>query len=69
MPEAGQNIIRGLLQARNIYVPMTRIRECIIEVDPINTAMRWAQPRRRRVYSVPHPNSLWHIDGNHKLIR
>ncbi|XP_047218059.1 uncharacterized protein LOC124866356 [Girardinichthys multiradiatus] len=23
----------------------------------------------RRVYSVPAPNSLWHIDGNHKLIR
>uniref|UniRef100_A0A3Q2PM94 Integrase catalytic domain-containing protein n=1 Tax=Fundulus heteroclitus TaxID=8078 RepID=A0A3Q2PM94_FUNHE len=24
---------------------------------------------RRRRYSVPAPNSLWHIDGNHKLIR
>ena len=24
---------------------------------------------RRRVYSVEGPNSLWHIDGNHKLIR
>lgn len=24
---------------------------------------------RRRQYSVPGPNSLWHIDGNHKLIR
>uniref|UniRef100_A0A3P9AY47 Integrase catalytic domain-containing protein n=1 Tax=Maylandia zebra TaxID=106582 RepID=A0A3P9AY47_9CICH len=23
----------------------------------------------RRVYSVPHPNFIWHIDGNHKLIR
>ncbi len=23
----------------------------------------------RRQYSVPGPNSLWHIDGNHKLIR
>ena len=24
---------------------------------------------RRRQYSVPGPNSLWHIDGHHKLIR
>ena len=23
----------------------------------------------RRVYSVPGPNYLWHIDGNHKLIK
>lgn len=26
-------------------------------------------PRRRRKYSVRAPNSLWHIDGKHKLIR
>ena len=69
MPEAGQNMVRGLLKARNINVSMVRIRDCILEVDPINTALRWALPRSRRVYSVPHPNSLWHIDGNHKLIR
>ncbi|MEQ2266054.1 hypothetical protein XENORESO_017225 [Xenotaenia resolanae] len=24
---------------------------------------------RRRQYSVPAPNAMWHIDGNHKLIR
>ncbi|XP_034084612.1 uncharacterized protein LOC117554328 isoform X1 [Gymnodraco acuticeps] len=28
-----------------------------------------ASRRRRRKYFVPAPNSLWHIDGNHKLIR
>ncbi|CAL9705996.1 unnamed protein product [Knipowitschia caucasica] len=26
-------------------------------------------PQRRRKYFVLGPNSLWHIDGNHKLIR
>jgi len=26
-------------------------------------------PIQRRVYSVPGPNALWHLDGNHKLIR
>lgn len=69
MPEAGQNIVRGSLEARNIHVQMTRIQNCISQVDPINTALRWAAPRKRRVYSVPHPNALWHIDGNHKLVR
>ena len=26
-------------------------------------------PIHRRVYSVPGPNALWHLDGNHKMIR
>ncbi|MEQ2186507.1 hypothetical protein GOODEAATRI_029239 [Goodea atripinnis] len=40
-------------------------------LDPRGVLMRTLQlnPRRRRRYSVPEPNSLWHIDGNHKLIR
>lgn len=69
MPDVGQNMMKGLLEAKGIYISMIRIRECIAEVDPVNTAMRWALPRTRRVYSVPHPNYLWHLDGNHKLIR
>lgn len=31
--------------------------------------MRWLNSVARRVYSVPGPNSLWHIDGLHALIR
>ena len=27
-----------------------------------------APPISRRTYSVPRPNALWHIDGNHKMI-
>jgi len=69
MPEAGQNMVRGLLKAQNVNVTMARIRECILEVDPVNTALRYALPRTRRTYSVPHPNFIWHLDGNHKLIR
>lgn len=23
----------------------------------------------RRVHTAPHPNAVWHIDGNHKMIR
>ena len=69
LPECGQSMIRGILNSQGIYVPTTRIRECLAAVDPVNTALRWATPITRRVYSVPHPNALWHLDGNHKLIR
>ena len=69
MPDAGQNMIKGILRGEGIHVSVTRIRECISEVDPINTALRWAIPISRREYSVPSPNALWHINGNHKLIR
>ena len=69
LPECGQSMMRGMLNSRGIYVSTTRIRECLTAVDPVNTALRWATPITRRVYSVPHPNALWHLDGNHKLIR
>ncbi|KAF7653786.1 hypothetical protein LDENG_00078580 [Lucifuga dentata] len=40
-------------------------------VDPNGVLIRTLQlnPRRHRRYSAEAPNSLWHIDGNHKLIR
>lgn len=38
-------------------------------VDPEGTIARRLSTINRRVYSVPAPLSLWHIDGNHKLIR
>ena len=40
-------------------------------VDPEGTILRTLQMNviQRRVYSVPSPLALWHIDGNHKLIR
>ena len=69
MPEIGQSMLRGILSSRGIVVSTVRIRECLAEVDPINSSLRWASPIKRRVYSVPYPNALWHLDGNHKLIR
>ena len=38
-------------------------------VDPLGVTLRWARSVHRRSYSVPCPNSLWHIDSNHALIR
>ena len=69
MPDIGQGMLRGVLNSRGIHVSTVRLRECLSELNPVNSALRWASPIRRRVYSVPYPNALWHIDGNHKLIR
>ena len=38
-------------------------------MDPQNTALRWGVVVSRRAYHVPWPNSLWHLDGHHSLIR
>ena len=38
-------------------------------IDPYSVAMRWMDTLVRREYHVTSPNALWHVDGNHKLIR
>ena len=51
---------------RNCPITMTsprqRVRHAIQLSDPLNTPLRWgAGIVTRRPYSVPGPNSLWHI--------
>lgn len=36
---------------------------------PVTSSQRWGLVAYRRRYHVPGPNSLWHIDGHHSLIR
>ena len=36
----------------------------LARVDPPNTALKWGIVVSRRQYSVPWPNSLWHLDGH-----
>lgn len=62
----------GFFKAKGHKVQRRRLRESIRRVDPIGLAERRTMLHyrtRRRVYSVPHPHFMWHIDGNHKLIR
>ncbi|XP_048064108.1 uncharacterized protein LOC125278820 [Megalobrama amblycephala] len=48
-----------------------RVLASLRRVDPEGMELRrlHLKTSRRRRYSVPAPNSVWHIDGNHKLIR
>ena len=64
----GYSMVRGHLRSMGINVQRERIRASISRVDPINCRLRWATAVSRRAYSVPGPNSLWHINGHHSLI-
>ena len=68
-PNIGQARLLGALRSRGLNIQRKRVRNCLRSIDPIGTALRWRSPIYRRKYSVPTPNALWHIDGNHKLIR
>uniref|UniRef100_A0A3Q3EV71 Integrase catalytic domain-containing protein n=1 Tax=Labrus bergylta TaxID=56723 RepID=A0A3Q3EV71_9LABR len=69
-PNTGYKLMRGHLNARGVHVP-SELRESLHRVDAEEVYMRRLRLHviRRRQYSVPGPNSLWHIDGHHKLIR
>ena len=68
-PNAGQNTLAGYLQSCNLRIQRQRIRDTMARIDPEGTALRTRNILHRREYRVQGPNSLWHIDGNHKLIR
>ena len=68
-PDCGQKMMQGHLKERGIVVQQTRLRESMRRVDPFGTEMRFRLNLRRRQYNVAFPNELWHLDGNHKLIR
>lgn len=65
----GQRMVQGYLESKDINVTRQQVRTLMQEIDPEGTGCRKAVMRQRREYKVPFPNSLWHVDGQHKLIR
>ena len=59
----------GYLLSCGFRVQQSRIREAQRRIDPVGTIMRQLKCLYRRRYSVAGPKSLYHVDGNHKLIR
>jgi hypothetical protein len=68
-PNIGIRLTKGFLMGKGHRVQHCRIRDSLIRTDPVGMMDRWAKAVRRRKYKVHSPLSLWHIDGNHKLIR
>ena len=61
-PEIGESMVWGQLRAAGVQVTRERVRFALRRLDPLNSALRWRGTlAKRRPYSVPGPNSLWHI--------
>ena len=67
LPHVGERIIIGHIRSLGLCIQRERIRQSIQRIDPVNTSLRWHLHISRRTYSVPGPNSLWHI-GTKQLI-
>ena len=67
--KAGSRIVEGILRSQGFLIQRQRIRDSLRRVDPQGTQERLRRALHRREYKVPSPNALWHIDGNHKLVR
>ena len=66
-PNCGEAMLRDHLHSNSLHIQRRRIRESI---HRITQSERLPHPAIfRRTYSVPGPNHLWHLDGNHKMIR
>ena len=59
----------GHFRCCGIWIQKERIRLSLARVDRLGQVLRNHNAIDRRVYKVPRPNALWHLDGHHKLIR
>ncbi|KAI4810763.1 hypothetical protein KUCAC02_013694 [Chaenocephalus aceratus] len=68
--QIGPESVRAQLQAQQLWIQRRRVRDSMRRIDPEAAALRaMSQRLHRRAYRVAGPNSLWHLDGHHKLIR
>ena len=63
-PTYGIEYLRGAVRSKGHRVSRDNIRASYHRVAGVRPQFMH-HPVERRVYSVPHVNSLWHHDGNH----
>ncbi|XP_033119187.1 uncharacterized protein LOC117118640 [Anneissia japonica] len=68
-PTCGEVMLKGFLRQRSVHVPRQALRDAMHRVDGEGAFSRRRRRLQRIIYHVEGPNHLWHIDGNHKLIR
>lgn len=70
-PNTRYRRMTGFLMSRGLRIQQCRIREAMRRVNPAGVILRalelWTIHRSR--YQVYGPLALWHIDGNHELIK
>ena len=68
-PASGYRYAMGFLLDHGLRVQRERVKASLRRIDGLRHVLRNHAAIDRRVYVVPYPNYLWHIDGHHKLIR
>ena len=68
-PDCGLKSYEGFLRSCGLKIQRVRVRSSMLRIDPVGMQRRLSRVLHWRRYHVPAPNSLWHIDGHHKLIR
>ena len=63
-PQSGYRQILAMLKCLR-----SSLRDSLRRCDPLGSSLRWFATIKRRSYNVTSPLALWHLDGNHKLIR
>lgn len=71
IPDAGSRVVRGALLAQGHKVQWDRVYASTHRVDSVGVLSRMTRLGCvvRRVYTVPYPKYMVHIDTNDKLIR
>ena len=68
-PNCGTIMVWGQLKSLGINVPRRRVCESLLRVNPSGVESRQRTCIIRRSYNVASSNALWHIDGQHSLVR
>ena len=68
-PNCGYRMMQAHLQSIGLVVQWQRVRDSLVQVDPLGTALRWSVVIPWCTYCVVCLNSLWHIDTHQFLVR
>ena len=66
-PMTGLSYLRGHLLQQGWWIQRNRLLASISRVDGVQKALRNNSAIKRRKYVSPVPNTVWHMDGYHKL--
>ena len=64
-----ERMLIGYLRSQDIHLPRRRIRECIHRVEAGGVRSKSVKLIQRRTYYAKGANYVWHMYGNHKLVR
>ena len=68
-PEFRVRYLIGFLRQQGVRIQYHWVIRSLHQVDRLSQVLCNWEVKRRQKYYVKRPNTLWHVDGHHKLIR